>query len=124
MRTFSGNLAAKVHVSHCLAKYFLLDRPPMVRVRWQNVEKSGTKGHRRTMEAAFHGAAVITPDAQGRVAVPPRPPGALGERPLVPPPPPRRVLVFSLPRSEPPRARGGGVPRLHPHARLWDRVVL
>jgi hypothetical protein len=42
-------------------------------LKWQKVAKSGKTSHKTDhMGGAFHGAAVITLDAKGRVAIPTR----------------------------------------------------
>ena len=58
----SGCQAWKISLTHAL------ESP----VKWKKVEKSGANSHQRNMGAAFHGAAVITLDAKGRIAIPTR----------------------------------------------------
>jgi MraZ protein len=78
------------------------------------VAKSGEKWHKGHMEAAFHGAAVITLDAKGRVAVPTRHRAALlqaGRSLVVTAHPDGCVLIY--PASE-----------WEPVASWWKRLLL
>jgi len=79
------------------------------------------------MEAAFHGAAVITLDAKGRVAIPTRHRGALlqGGKPLVlTAHPDGCVLIYPREAWEPVRDRVAGFPSFDPKASWWKRLLL
>jgi MraZ protein len=79
------------------------------------------------MGGSFHGAAVITLDAKGRVAVPTRHRDALleGAKTLVLTAHPEGcVLVYPESTWEPVRARAEGFPAFHPQASWWKRLLL
>jgi MraZ protein len=79
------------------------------------------------MDKACHGAAVITLDAKGRVAIPTRHRGALldGGRSLVlTAHPDGCVLIYPAPAWEPVRARVEAFPSFHPQASWWKRLLL
>ena len=79
------------------------------------------------MDAAFHGAAVITLDAKGRIAIPTRHRDALldGGRALVlTAHPDGCVLIYPAPAWEPVRAQVEAFPSFHPQASWWKRVLL
>ena len=75
----------------------------------------------------FHGAAVITLDAKGRVAVPTRHRSALldgGTGLVVPAHPDGCVLIYPESAWEPVRARVENFPAFDPHASWWKRLLL
>jgi len=79
------------------------------------------------MARAFHGAAVITLDAKGRIAVPTRHRDALldGSRSLVlTAHPDGCVLIYPEAAWEPVRAQVEGFPSFNPQASWWKRVLL
>ena len=79
------------------------------------------------MGAAFHGAAVITLDAKGRVAVPTRHRDALleGGRSLVlTAHPDGCALIYPASAWESVRARVESFPSFHPQASWWKRLLL
>jgi MraZ protein len=79
------------------------------------------------MGTAFHGAAVITLDAKGRVAVPTRHRGALldGAKSVVLTAHPEGcVLIYPEAAWEPVRARVEAFPAFHPQASWWKRLLL
>ena len=79
------------------------------------------------MARAFHGAAVITLDAKGRIAIPTRHRDALldGGRSLVLTAHPEGcVLIYPAHAWEPVRARVEEFPSFDPKASWWKRVLL
>lgn len=76
------------------------------------------------MEATFHGAAVITLDAKGRVAVPTRHRGALGKPLVLTAHPDGCVLMYPMADWEPVRARVTSFPSFDPKASWWKRLLL
>jgi MraZ protein len=79
------------------------------------------------MAGTFHGAAVITLDAKGRIAVPTRHRQALLEdaRTLVlTAHPDGCVLVYPESAWEPVRSRVESFPAFHPQASWWKRLLL
>src|ERR1051325_6090661 len=79
------------------------------------------------MGGAFHGAAVITLDAKGRVAVPTRHREALldgGKTLVLTAHPDGCVLVYSEAAWEPVRTRVDSFPAFQPEASLWKRLLL
>lgn len=79
------------------------------------------------MEAAFHGAAVITLDAKGRVAIPTRHRAALlrSEKSLVlTAHPDGCVLIYPVAEWEPVRAQVAAFPSFDPRASWWKRLLL
>jgi MraZ protein len=79
------------------------------------------------MAEAFHGAAVITLDAKGRIAIPTRHRDALldGGRSLVLTAHPEGcVLIYPAPAWEPVRARVEEFPSFDPKASWWKRLLL
>ena len=79
------------------------------------------------MEAAFHGAAVITLDAKGRVAIPTRHRGALlqaGKSLILSAHPDGCVLIYPASEWEPVRARVAAFPSMDPVASWWKRLLL
>jgi MraZ protein len=79
------------------------------------------------MGAAFHGAAVITLDAKGRVAIPTRQRSALldaGKSLVVTAHPDGCVLIYPAAEWEPVRARVEAFPSFHPQASWWKRLLL
>ena len=79
------------------------------------------------MEAAFHGAAVITLDAKGRVAIPTRHRGALlqtGKSLVLTAHPDGCVLIYPATEWEPVRARVAAFPSMDPVASWWKRLLL
>jgi len=79
------------------------------------------------MEAAFHGAAVITLDAKGRVAIPTRHRAALlqsGKSLVLTAHPDGCVLIYPEPDWEPVRARVATFPSFDPTASWWKRLLL
>jgi MraZ protein len=79
------------------------------------------------MGGAFHGAAVITLDAKGRVAIPTRHRNALleGSETLVLSAHPEGcVLIYPEAAWEPVRTRAEAFPAFHPQASWWKRLLL
>ncbi|HUQ75371.1 MAG TPA: division/cell wall cluster transcriptional repressor MraZ [Burkholderiales bacterium] len=79
------------------------------------------------MEAAFHGAAVITLDAKGRVAIPTRHRGALlqaGKSLVLTAHPDGCVLMYPFAEWEPVRAKVAQFPSFDPKASWWKRLLL
>ena len=79
------------------------------------------------MGAAFHGAAVITLDAKGRIAIPTRHRAALldaGETLVLTAHPDGCVLLYPAPEWEPVRAKVEGFPSFNPQASWWKRLLL
>ena len=79
------------------------------------------------MGAAFHGAAVITLDAKGRIAIPTRHRSALldaGETLVLTAHPDGCVLIYPIAEWEPVRAKVEGFPALHAQASWWKRLLL
>ena len=79
------------------------------------------------MGTAFHGAAVITLDAKGRVAIPTRHRSALldaGKSLVVTAHPDGCVLIYPAVEWEPVRARVEALPSFHPQASWWKRLLL
>ena len=79
------------------------------------------------MGTAFHGAAVITLDAKGRVAIPTRHRSALldaGNWLVVTAHPDGCVLIYPAAEWEPVRARVEAFPSFHPQASWWKRLLL
>jgi MraZ protein len=79
------------------------------------------------MDKAFHGAAVITLDAKGRVAIPTRHRNALlqgGKSLVLTAHPDGCVLIYPAPAWEPVRARVESFPSFHPQASWWKRLLL
>jgi MraZ protein len=79
------------------------------------------------MGEAFHGAAVVTLDAKGRVAIPTRHRGALldGSKTLVLTAHPEGcVLIYPESAWEPVRTRVDAFPAFHAQASWWKRLLL
>jgi MraZ protein len=79
------------------------------------------------MDKACHGAAVITLDAKGRVAIPTRHRDALlegGKSLVLTAHPDGCVLIYPAPAWEPVRARVEAFPSFHPQASWWKRLLL
>jgi MraZ protein len=76
------------------------------------------------VEATFHGAAVITLDAKGRVAVPTRHRAALGKPLVLTAHPDGCVLMYPLADWEPVRERVSAFPSFDPKASWWKRLLL
>src|SRR6267154_777585 len=79
------------------------------------------------MGGGFHGAAVITLDAKGRVAIPTRHRDALldGNKSLVVTAHPDGcVLIYPANEWEPVRLRVEAFPSFHPQASWWKRLLL
>lgn len=79
------------------------------------------------MEAAFHGAAVITLDAKGRVAIPTRHRAALletGKSLVLTAHPDGCVLIYPQAEWEPVRAKVAAFPSFDPKASWWKRLLL
>lgn len=79
------------------------------------------------MGGGFHGAAVITLDAKGRVAIPTRHRAALADadNPLVlTAHPDGCVLIYPLAEWEPVRAKVESFPSFDPRASWWKRLLL
>ena len=79
------------------------------------------------MEAAFHGAAVITLDAKGRVAIPTRHRGALlsaGKALVLTAHPDGCVLIYPAAAWEPVRDKVSAFPSFDPKASWWKRLLL
>src|SRR3954463_11032298 len=79
------------------------------------------------MEAVFHGAAVITLDAKGRVAIPTRHRGALlqaGKSLVLTAHPDGCVLIYPVSEWEQVRGRAAAFPSMEPGASWWKRLPL
>lgn len=79
------------------------------------------------MGGAFHGAAVITLDAKGRVAIPTRHRNALldgGETLVLSAHPEGCVLIYPEAAWEPVRTRVESFPSFNPQASWWKRLLL
>jgi MraZ protein len=79
------------------------------------------------MEAAFRGAAVITLDAKGRVAIPTRHRSALlqaSDSLVLTAHPDGCVLIYPQEAWEPVRAKVSGFPSFDPKASWWKRLLL
>ncbi len=79
------------------------------------------------MGQAFHGAAVITLDAKGRIAIPTRHRDALlenGKSLVVTAHPEGCVLIYPAEAWEPVRERVEGFPSFDPQASWWKRLLL
>ncbi|MBW8907188.1 MAG: division/cell wall cluster transcriptional repressor MraZ [Betaproteobacteria bacterium] len=79
------------------------------------------------MEAAFHGAAVITLDAKGRVAIPTRQRGVLleaGRSLVLTAHPEGCVLIYPVSEWEQVRTRVAAFPSMDPVASWWKRLLL
>jgi MraZ protein len=79
------------------------------------------------MGGGFHGAAVITLDAKGRVAIPTRHRSALledAETLVLSAHPEGCVLIYPESAWEPVRARVEAFPAFHPQASWWKRLLL
>ncbi len=79
------------------------------------------------MEATFHGAAVITLDAKGRIAIPTRHRPALlqtGRELVLTAHPEGCVLIYPAAAWEPVRAKVEAFPSFHPQASWWKRLLL
>src|SRR5262245_35428995 len=79
------------------------------------------------MGAAFHGAAVITLDAKGRIAIPTRHRSALldsGETLVLTAHPDGCVLIYPIGEWEPVRKQVEGFPAFNPQASWWKRLLL
>ena len=74
------------------------------------------------MGAAFHGAAVITLDAKGRIAIPTRHRSALLDADaglVLTAHPDGCVLIYPIAEWEPVRAKVEGFPSFNPQASWW-----
>ena len=79
------------------------------------------------MGTAFHGAAVITLDAKGRIAIPTRHRSALldsGETLVLTAHPDGCVLIYPIAEWEPVRKQVEGFPAFNPQASWWKRLLL
>ena len=79
------------------------------------------------MSGGFHGAAVITLDAKGRVAIPTRHRAALldsGRALVLTAHPDGCVLIYPAAEWEPVRSRVEAFPSFHPQASWWKRLLL
>ena len=79
------------------------------------------------MDASFHGAAVITLDAKGRVAIPTRHRAALLQSVkslVLTAHPDGCVLIYPLAEWEPVRAKVAAFPSFDPKASWWKRLLL
>ncbi|MGE5640339.1 MAG: division/cell wall cluster transcriptional repressor MraZ [Clostridia bacterium] len=79
------------------------------------------------MGATFHGAAVITLDAKGRIAIPTRHREALldaGRVLVLTAHPDGCVLIYPAAAWEPVRAKVEAFPSFHPQASWWKRLLL
>jgi len=79
------------------------------------------------LESAFHGAAVITLDAKGRVAIPTRHRAALlqtGKSLVLTVHPDGCVLIYPQADWEPVRAKVATFPSFDPTASWWKRLLL
>src|SRR3954471_19265035 len=93
-------------------------------VEWQKVEKSGKSC---PMGGSFHGAAVITLDAKGRIAIPTRHREALldgGASLVITAHPDGCVLIYPEAAWEPVRQRVEEFPSFNPQASWWKRLLL
>jgi MraZ protein len=79
------------------------------------------------MGGSFHGAAVVTLDAKGRIAIPTRHRDALlegGASLVVTAHPEGCVLIYPEAAWEPVRSRVERFPSFHPQASWWKRLLL
>jgi len=79
------------------------------------------------MGGSFHGAAVVTLDVKGRIAIPTRHRDALlegGSSLVVTAHPEGCVLIYPEAAWEPVRARVETFPSFHPQASWWKRLLL
>jgi transcriptional regulator MraZ len=79
------------------------------------------------MEASFHGAAVITLDAKGRVAIPTRHRAALlqaGKSLVLTAHPDGCVLIYPASEWESVRAKVAAFPSFDPKASWWKRLLI
>ena len=79
------------------------------------------------MDSSFHGAAVITLDAKGRVAIPTRHRAALleaGKSLVLTVHPDGCVLMYPAAQWEPVRAKVAAFPSFDPKASWWKRLLL
>ncbi len=79
------------------------------------------------MGGSFHGAAVVTLDAKGRIAIPTRHRDALldgGESLVLTAHPDGCVLIYPETAWESVRARVESFPSFHPQASWWKRLLL
>jgi MraZ protein len=79
------------------------------------------------MGGTFHGAAVITLDAKGRIAIPTRHRDALldaGRSLVLTAHPDGCVLIYPAPAWEPVRAKVEAFPSFNPQASWWKRLLL
>lgn len=79
------------------------------------------------MDGTFHGAAVITLDAKGRIAIPTRYRSALldgGRNLVLSAHPDGCALIYPPSAWEPVRARVEAFPSFHPQASWWKRLLL
>jgi MraZ protein len=79
------------------------------------------------MEQAFHGAAVITLDAKGRIAIPTRHREALlegGKALVLTAHPDGCALIYPMSAWQPVRERVQGFPSFHSQASWWKRLLL
>lgn len=79
------------------------------------------------MGAAFHGAAVITLDAKGRIAIPTRHRSALLDADaglVLTAHPEGCVLIYPIAEWEPVRAKVEGFPSFNAQASWWKRLLL
>ena len=79
------------------------------------------------MEPAFHGAAVITLDAKGRIAIPTRHREALlegGKALVLTAHPEGCVLIYPMNAWQPVREQVQRFPAFHPQASWWKRLLL
>jgi MraZ protein len=79
------------------------------------------------MDAVFHGAAVITLDAKGRVAIPTRHRAALlqaGKSLVLTAHPDGCVLIYPVSEWEQVRARVAAFPSMDPVASWWKRLLV
>jgi MraZ protein len=79
------------------------------------------------MDVAFHGAAVITLDAKGRVAIPTRHRGALlqsGRQLVLTAHPDGCVLIYPAAEWEGVRAKVAAFPSFDPKASWWKRLLI
>jgi len=79
------------------------------------------------MDATFHGAAVITLDAKGRIAIPTRHRDALldaGRALVLTAHPEGCVLIYPAAAWEPVREKVQGFPSFDPKASWWKRLLL
>ena len=79
------------------------------------------------MGSTFHGAAVITLDAKGRIAIPTRHRDALleaGRALVLTAHPDGCMLIYPAAAWEPVRAKVEAFPSFHPQASWWKRLLL